>query len=45
MPKKLKIFSLIIHKVLEIFKKSKNFLNTGTTHEKFYGRPKLKEQK
>ena len=36
-PKKLKIFSLTIHKGAEIiFKKTKIFLNKGTKHKKNY---------
>ena len=34
MPKKLKIFSLKIHKGAGIQKKTKTFLNKGTKHEK-----------
>ena len=34
MPKKLKIFSLKIHKGAGIFKKPKTFLNKGTKHTK-----------
>ena len=34
MPKKLKIFSLKIHKGAEMSKKPKNFLNKSTKHKK-----------
>ena len=34
MPKKLKIFSLKIHKGARIFRNPKNFLNKGTKHKK-----------
>ena len=34
--KKLKIFSLRIHKGVEILKKPKTFLNEGTKHKKNY---------
>ena len=44
MPKKLKIFSLKIHKCAGILKKTETFLNKGIKHkEKLYGRSKLKK--
>ena len=46
MPKKLKIYSLKIHKGAGIKKKTKTFLNKGTNHkQKLYGRSKLKNNK